>query len=461
MVLRQINDMIWGPWMLLFIIGTGIFLSFKLKNIPLKNLSFALDLFIKAFTKKDSKTPTLEPIMTSLAAMMGTGNILGVSTALILGGPGALLWMNIAALIGITITYAENMISVKYQQKDAQGNYFGGPMYVLLKTKMPFKKLMAGLFALFTICASIGMGNLTQSNCAANELKEAFQIPTIATGLILGLLALTIFFSKATTIGKVCTYLVPLMSAVYGISLIIIIILCRANLSNAINTIIKSAFYPKAFVGGIGGFSAIRWGMARGIFSNEAGMGSSAIALASTPSTDYVKQGYLSMTNVFFDTMVMCSLTGLAILSSGIYGMVNNNGKTFTGTNLIHQVFVSTLGQIGGYIITLCIVLFAFATIIGWSYYGKIALNFLIKSKSQEINIYSIIYALFIFIGAVCSVENIWNFSDICNGLMIIPNLISLLYMSNEIKKDTIDYEKKKSLLKRRTSHYRANRFLK
>ena len=457
-MLKQLNDLVWGPWMIFFILGTGLFLTIRLKFLPIRNIGRSLSLFIKSFKQNER---SFETLMTSLGAMMGTGNILGVTTAIILGGPGAIFWMNAAAIIGLTISYAENMLAVKYQLTSESGDCLGGPMYVLLFSKIPFKRAFAFLFALFTLCASIGMGNMTQSNCVSIELNEVMGVPTIITGGLLGVLTLWILVKKNRTIETVCSYLVPIMTIIYGISIITIIIICRTNLPSVIDTIVKMAFSKKAVLGGASGtsvitmFMALRWGMARGIFSNEAGMGSSAIALASAPSNEPVKQGYFATTNVFIDTIVMCTLTGIAILASGTYGV-----NDMTAMSLIRQTFSLVLGEIGGYIITISIVLFGFATIIGWAFYGKMSLKFMFPNSQLFINIYPFIYSIMVVMGAISSENSIWNFSDICNGLMIIPNMICLIAMSKEITKDTLEYEKKKSPEKRRTS-YRAHRFLK
>lgn len=461
MFFDTINNIIWGPWMLFFVLGTSVFLLWRLKCLPIKNWGYSLTLLFNSFKENDH---AFEYLMTSLGAMMGTGNILGVSSALILGGPGSLFWMNVAAVAGMTISYAENMLAIKYQQKEKDNEYYGGPMYVLLHTNIPLKIILAALYAIFTFVASLGMGNMTQSNSIAIELKEVFGIPTIVTGMALAGFTLIILIKETMRIEKVCSYLVPIITIIYVVSIVTIILMCSNNLLYVLTIVLHSALNPKAIIGGTTGtcfvaiMTSLRWGVARGIFSNEVGMGSSAIALASNPSKEYVKHGYLATTNVFIDTIVMCTLTGLAILSS--YKNMDELSN-LSATALIHSVFTSVLGSFGGFIITICIVFFGFATIIGWAFYGKVALRFLSSKYNEIIKIFPYIYSAAIIIGATSSANNIWNISDICNGLMMIPNLICIIAMSKEIKEDTIEFEKKKSLLNRGTSHYRARRFLK
>lgn len=456
--LEQLNTLIWGPWMLIFFMGTGIFLTIRLRFKPWKNLGYALKLLVLSMkpdknARQHGDISPFESLMTALAAMMGTGNIVGVATAMVLGGPGALVWMFISALFGLSSGYAESLLAVKYREKNAKGEICGGPMYVLKNALAgtwlaPLGMILGSAFALFTLGASFGMGNMTQANSVSEALKDTFQINPAITGMILGLLTLFVLLGGIKSIGKLCGALVPFMSIFYFIGTVLVIWVNRQNVPSGIGQIFSMAFSAKAMAGGLGGSimvsmrQAMRWGIARGVFSNEAGLGSAPIAAAAAQTDHPAKQGYISMTGTFFDTMVVCMVTGLAIAASGILGMISSDGTVLDGVALTNKVFELALGPAGRYMVTIGITLFAFATIIGWEYYGEKALEFLIKAPAAR-TVYRLLYCGGVFLGAVASLEAVWNFSDIMNGLMAIPNLICLLLLSGVVVRETNAFERK------------------
>lgn len=451
-VLKQIDNFVWGPWMLLFLLGTGCYLMIRLRFLPLRRLKFALYCAVG----KEGKAATEEGVSsfasltTELAATIGTGNIVGVATAMVLGGPGALLWMMISAVIGMSTKLVESMLSVKYRSRNDKGEPVGGPMYTL-QNAFPYRKMgtvLAVLFAVFAILASFGMGNMTQSNSIAEAIWECFLIPRAKTGLVVTILTILVVLGGIGTIAKVTQVVVPVMGIFYLGGAVLVIVTHLGNLADGIGEILCSAFLPHAVCGGIFGhmtvsvFEALRWGVSRGVFSNEAGLGAAGISAAAAHTKDYVKQGYISMTGVFLDTIVICSVTGLALSCSGVVGSVDEKGMLMTGTALTIAAFRTTFGEFGGVFVSICVALFAFATIVGWAYQGEKAFEFLVK-KSKYCIWYRFFYGLIVFVGAVCSLEIVWDFSDICNGLMVVPNLICVLVLSKDACREICEYDKK------------------
>jgi len=386
--------------------------------------------------------------MTALAATIGTGNIVGVATAMVLGGPGALVWMWISALFGLSTKYGESVLAVKYRETNAKGEMAGGPMYAM---KNGFKNkwldsILAGLFSTFAVVASFGIGNMTQANSIASAVLNTFSVPTWITGLIITGLALIVLLGGIKSIGKVSGILVPFMAVFYFVAGIIVVIINFQNLPAGISQIFIMAFSPTAMAGGVGGtiiasiLSAMRWGVARGVFSNEAGLGSAPIAAAAAQTDHPSRQGYINMTGTFFDTIVVCSVTGLVIASSGALGTLDAAGQVITGANLTIMAFETALGPIGALIVTLGIMLFAFSTILGWEYYGEKSLEYLIRAPIA-VKIYRLVYCLIAFVGSTTALQVVWDFSDTMNGLMAIPNLICLLVLSNVIVKECFDFQ--------------------
>ena len=472
-LLDRINEFVWGPWLITLIMGTGIYLMVRMRFLPLRNFFRALKLAVSPegnhFTSNETaslqsqkasdtagaakahgRVSPLASLTTELAATIGTGNIVGVATAMVLGGPGALVWMILSSFIGLSTKFAESMLSVKYRTKNAAGQTVGGPMYTLTAAfpKNPFtSRFFACLFAVFAVFASFGMGNMTQANSIAIALKEGFDVSEGKTALLLSLLVILVILGGIESISKLNLYLVPFMALLYVVGGIIVLFLNRNQLPEGISQLFRMAFSAEALAGGVGGSiivsmqDALRYGVSRGVFSNEAGLGAGGITAAAADTESPVRQGYISMTGVFFDTILMCSLTGLVIASSGVLGMQNEAGELLTGSALAIAAFSSTLGIFGEYFVSLGIALFAFATIIAWAYQGERAFEFLVKQPKRCIW-YRFIYALTTFVGAVCSLEVVWDFSDIMNGLMAVPNLICILALSGEVCREIRAYEK-------------------
>ncbi|MBD5559432.1 MAG: sodium:alanine symporter family protein [Clostridia bacterium] len=450
--LSAVNDFVWGPIMLVFLVGTGVFLMIRLKGRPLTKLGYALrQVFARSSIKKSDTqgqgdiTP-FQSLMTALAATIGTGNIVGVATAMTLGGPGALFWMWVAAVFGLATKYAESVLAVKYRVVNQDGQMAGGPMFAL---KNGFKvkwlgSLLAILFSLFAVIASFGIGNLTQGNSISEALQTTFQVPTWLTGIIVAVLAAIVVLGGITSIGSVSAKIVPFMAVFYAIGGIVCIVINADQLPQGLHDIFVAAFSPQALGGGFAGItmvSAMRFGVARGVFSNEAGLGSAPIAAAAAKTDHPCRQGYINMTGTFFDTIIVCTLTGLVIASSGLVGTVDPaTGEVLTGATLTISAFSSGLGQIGAYIVTLGLVLFAFSTILGWEYYGEKSLEYLVKSDKVRF-VYRLIFSVVAFFGCVTTLDLVWDFSDTANGLMAIPNLISLIVLSGVVVKLTQEYD--------------------
>lgn len=464
-LLEKIDNKIWGPWMLMLLLGTGCYLMVCLRFLPLRRLKFALLCAVGMEGKRNleesgigkhivgetntGSISSFSALTTELAATIGTGNIVGVATAMVLGGPGALLWMIISSVIGMATKLTESMLAVKYRSRNDKGEIVGGPMYTMANAfPNPFMgKVLGTFFSVFTVMASFGMGNMTQSNSIADAMQVSFHIPRARTGLIVTIITILVVLGGIGTIAKVTRVVVPLMGVFYLVGAVLVIVTHLENLPAGIYDIVVTAFTPHAVAGGIFGHmtvsatEALRWGVSRGVFSNEAGLGAAGISAAAADTRDYVKQGYISMTGVFLDTIVICLITGLALACSGMVGALSGEGEFLTGTALTIAAFRTTFGEKGASFVSICVSLFAFATIVGWAYQGEKAFEFLVK-KSKYCIYYRFFYALVAFVGTVCSLESVWDFSDICNGLMVIPNLICLLTLSKGACRDILEYDK-------------------
>lgn len=458
-LIQRIDDLVWGPWLLFLLLGTGIYLMIGLRFLPLKNLKFAFQCALGGDARKQKgnsrsssgQVSAISSLTTELAATMGTGNIVGVATAMVLGGPGALFWMVITSFIGMATKLVESTLSVTYRSKNELGETVGGPMYTM-KTALPgkhFGKILGALFALFAVFASFGMGNMTQSNSIADALHVTFQVPKAVTALAVTLLTILIVLGGIHFIAKLTRLLVPFMGIFYLFGTLAVILTHWRNIPFALGGILTAAFCPRAVSGGLFGTvlvtagQSLRWGVSRGIFSNEAGLGATGISAAAAYTKDPVRQGYISMTGVFLDTVVMCSLTGLALAASGALGMTDAKGDPLTGTALTLAAFQTTLGDWGEKFISISIALFAFATIAGWAYQGERAFEYLMKGKTIYNIWYRFAYALMAFVGCICSLEVVWNLSDICNALMAVPNLVCVLLLSRRACRMIMDYTKK------------------
>lgn len=446
-VISAIDDFVWGPVMLVLLVGTGIYLTFRMRFLTWRNLGYAL----KRTLSKEARTKSrgegdvspFSALTTALAATIGTGNIVGVATAMVSGGPGALVWMWISAAFGLTSKFSECMLAIKYREVNEKGEMSGGPMYTM-KKGIKNKKLgavLAWLFAFFAVVASFGIGNMTQGNSISGALKATFNMPTWLSGIIITVFALLIIVGGIKSISKVSSVVVPVMAIFYVICGLIVIIGNISNLPAGLAMIFKMAFSVKAVGGGMCGtivvsmMNAMRYGVARGVFSNEAGMGSAAITAAAATTDNPVRQGYINMTGTFWDTIVVCTITGLAIASSGVLGMKDAAGDYLTGSDITIAAFKTVLGTGGGWLVTIGITLFAFSTILGWEYHGEKAFEYLLGTHRFNM-VYRVIFSLVAYIGCTQTLSLVWNFSDIANELMAIPNLICMLLLSGEIASD-------------------------
>ena len=436
-VLSSISNFVWGVPLLVLLVGTGIYLTILLKGLQFRKLFHSLWLaLIKR--KDDGDNPGdithFQALMTALAATVGTGNIAGVATAIAVGGPGALFWMWITGLFGMATKYAEAVLAVKYREVDEDGTMSGGPMYYI--TKGLNLKWLGSIFAIFASVAAFGIGNMVQSNSVADAVQHSFNIPVYVTGIVLAVATALVILGGIKSIGSVTGLLVPFMIVFYMLAALFVVIIHIERVPEVIGWVLSEAFSPTAATGGFlgaGVMLTMRMGVARGVFSNESGLGSAPIAAAAAQTKHPVTQALVSMTQTFIDTIVICSLTGFAILVSGLW----NSGET--GVPLTSSAFTTALpGEWGGMVVSLGIIFFAYSTILGWSYYGEKSLEFLLGSKS--IMPYRILFCIFVFIGAVAKLDVVWTFADIMNGLMAVPNLVGLLGLGTIVASETKNY---------------------
>lgn len=451
-IVSAVDSFVWGPVMLVLLLGTGILLTVRCRFLTWRNLPWALKLVLsKESRKTDKGTGDVSPfsaLTTALAATIGTGNIVGVATAMVSGGAGALVWMWLSALFGLSSKFSECMLAIKYREVNAKGEMSGGPMYTIKKAfNNNFGAVLAFLFALFAVIASFGIGNMTQGNSIATSINTTFGISAKVVGIVLTILSLVIILGGIQSISKVSSVIVPLMAVFYVIAGIIVIIGNIRNLPAGVAMIFHMAFSVKAVGGALAGnitatiMNAARYGVARGCFSNEAGLGSAAITAAAAKTDNHVRQGYINMTGTFWDTIVVCTITGLAIASSGMLGAIDpSTGEMYMGSSLTIAAFATVLGKWGGYLVTIGITLFAFSTILGWEYHGEKAFEYLFGTHKFNMA-YRIAFSLIVYVGATQTLDLVWNFSDIANALMAIPNLICLIALSGEISRDVIDFQ--------------------
>ncbi|MBM7650221.1 AGCS family alanine or glycine:cation symporter [Bacillus ectoiniformans] len=427
-LLGTISGYIWGPPLLVLLVGTGIYYTFRLGFLQMRLLPYSLKL---AFSKsQDNKSEGdishFQALMTALAATVGTGNIVGVATAILLGGPGALFWMWMSAFFGMATKYAEAVLAVKYRVQDEDGEMSGGPMYYLERGLK--QKWLGVLFALFGAVAAFGIGNLVQANSVAGVVESTFSIPAWVTGVALTIFTALVLLGGIKSIGKVTAFFVPIMAVFYLIAGLIILFMNAGEIPAAFGLIFSDAFTGEAVAGGAIG-AVIRYGVARGVFSNEAGLGSAPIAAAAAKTDMPARQALVSMTQVFIDTIVICSITGLTIILAGQYD------TGLQGSELTTASFEMFLGSAGSYVVALGLLFFASSTIIGWSYYGEKCFSYLF-SKSV-VKYYRAAFVVAVFVGAVTSLEVVWTFADIMNGLMAFPNLIGLIGLSGVVIHET------------------------
>lgn len=443
--LRAVDNFLWGPGTLALLVGTGAYLTVRAGFLPWRNLGFALRTALGRGARARTRTGDVSPfasLMTALAATVGTGNIVGVATALVAGGPGALVWMELAAAFGLSTKLAECLLAVKFRRWNRRGQMSGGPMYVMrdgLGPGLP-GRLLGAAFAIFAVCASFGMGSMAQANSIAGALESSFGVPAAVTGLVTAALALAVILGGVRGIARVSAVIVPLMAALYLAAALAALWGCRQNLPAGLVMILRCAVSPQAAAGGAAGTAAaslmntMRWGIARGVFSNEAGMGTAAISAASAATDSPARQGYVSMTAVFFDTCLVCTATGLVICCSGVLGSLDSAGNPVDGAALTILAFQSALGPAGGLFVSVSVTLFAFSSILGGEYHGEKAFEYLFGTR--HLLGYRVAFCLAALWGAAAELEAVFCFSDICNAMMCVPNLLCLLLLSGTVARE-------------------------
>ena len=432
----QINSIVWGPMMLVLILGVGFFLQAGLKFMPIVKLGFGFKLLWKGRRATgEGQISPFNALMTSLSATIGTGNIAGVATAIFLGGPGALFWMWMTALVGMATKYAEAVLAVKYREQDELGNFVGGPMYYIKNGLSSKWFWLAPTFAGFGAIAGFGIGNTVQANSVASVIESNFNVPPLYTGIVLMLLTAGVILGGIERIGNVAGKLVPFMAIAYILGGLSVLMINAGEIPSAISTIFTQAFTPTAATGGFAGaavWAAIRFGVARGVFSNEAGLGSAPIAHAAASTAGPVNQGLIAMLGTFIDTLIVCSITGLAIVSSGVWT------SGVTGAALTSAAFETALPGIGGYMVAISLAVFAFTTILGWSFYSEKCVTFFFGTSS--ILPFRLLWCVAVPIGATANLGFIWLLADTLNAMMAIPNLIALALLSPIVFKLTKEF---------------------
>ncbi len=434
LVISTLSGWIWGPPMLALLVGTGLYLTVILRGMQFRALPHALRLIWHKEHGSDGDISHFAALMTALAATVGIGNIVGVATAISLGGPGAVFWMWMTGLVGMATKYAEAVLAVKYREKGEHGMR-GGPMYYLAKGAGLPK--LGWLFALFTALATFGIGNMTQANAVATIFQSTFHVEPWLTGTILMLLTGLVILGGIKSIARFTSFLVPFMIVGYTGASLLVLAINAGEIPHALALIFYHAFTPMAATGGFAGSvvaASMRYGIARGVFSNESGLGSAPIAAAAARTRDPVKQALVSMTQTFIDTLVVCTMTAMVILTSHAWLEGVAPGQ------LTSASFGETLGQSGVVIVAVATALFAYSTLIGWNYYGEKAIEYL--AGRGAIAPYRVVFVAVVIVGAMMKLEFVWNFSDLMNGMMAIPNIIGLLLLSKVVKEETGRYFK-------------------
>jgi AGCS family alanine or glycine:cation symporter len=429
-----LSSFLWGWPMMILLLGTHVFLTFRLR-IPQRKLFTGIKLSIKKDAKAEGDVSQFGALATALAATIGTGNIVGVATAVALGGPGAVMWCWLTGIFGMSTKYAEGLLAVKYRVKTADGRMLGGPMYALERGLG--MKWLAILFAIFTALASFGIGCTVQANSIALLANETFGVPTWIVGILICLLTALVILGGVKAIAKVCTILVPFMAVLYVIGCVAILCFNYNYVWPAVQLIVDSAFNPAAAGSGLVGATvmiAARYGIARGLFSNESGLGSAPIVAAAAQTRNPVRQALVSSTGTFWDTVIICALTGLVLVSS----ILAYPDITFDDGAALTKVAFSKIPYIGAPLLSFGILTFAFSTIIGWSYYGESAVNYLEGRKTNRF--YRILFIVALFFGSIINLDIIWNIADCMNALMAIPNLVALILLSGVAARETKKY---------------------
>ena len=427
-----INSFVWGPFMLALLVGTGIYISVRTNFLQVSKIALWSKLTLGALGKKKESGVNVSPfqaVATALAATVGTGNIAGIATAIVAGGPGAVFWMWVSAFFGMMTKYAEVVLAVKFRETNKDGVHYGGPMYYISNgAKLPW---LACLFAFFCTFASFGIGNMTQANSIASAVSSNFGVAPLVTGVVLAVLVALVIVGGIKRIASVTELLVPFMAILYITIALVVLIINFSRIPAAFGEIFSSAFSLRSVGGGIMGYvitRAMRFGFARGVFSNEAGLGSAPIVHAASSTKNPVEQGFWGIFEVFVDTIIICSLTALVVLTSGLYV----DGK-LDGAALTSAAFSGSLGRFGGIALTFALVCFAFSTLVGWSYYGERALGYLTGNNKTMGYLYKAVFIACIVIGSTMELTLVWGISDTLNGLMAIPNLIGILILSGTV----------------------------
>ncbi|MEH6651328.1 MAG: sodium:alanine symporter family protein [Motiliproteus sp.] len=445
-LINTVNGIVWGPMMLVLILGVGLFLQLGLKLMPILKLGTGFKLLwngrsANSSEQKEGEISPFNALMTSLSATVGTGNIAGVATAIFLGGPGALFWMWCTALVGMATKYAEAVLAVKYREVDEHGNHVGGPMYYIKNGLGKKWAWMGTMFAVFGTIAGFGIGNTVQSNSVANVIEANFGVPLWITGVVLMVLTGAVLIGGIKRIGNVAGMLVPFMAIAYLVAGLIVLAINADAIPAALNLIFTHAFTGTAAEGGFAGaavWMAIRFGVARGVFSNEAGLGSAPIAHAAAQTKDPVKQGLIAMLGTFIDTLIICSITGLVIITSGLWT------SGVSGAALTSAAFADALPGVGNYLVAISLAIFAFTTILGWSLYGERCAEYLFGVK--VIIPFRVLWILAVPVGAMVGLDFVWLLADTLNAMMAIPNLIALALLSPVVFKLTREYFERQML---------------
>ncbi|HFI0448822.1 TPA: alanine/glycine:cation symporter family protein [Streptococcus suis] len=440
-LMQNINNFVWGPPLLLLLVGTGVYFTLRLGVFQISKLPTAFRLIFSSDQSGQGDVSSFAALCTALAATVGTGNIVGVATAITTGGPGALFWMWVAAFFGMATKYAEGFLAIKYRTKDANGQAAGGPMhYITLGMGQKWKPLAIFFAISGVLVALLGMGTFSQVNSIASSMSSSFGLAPQLVSIVTAISIAFFIFGGIEKISDVSTKIVPFMAILYILASLTVLALHWEQLIPTLALVLKSAFTPAAAAGGFAGATvqqAIQRGIARGVFSNESGLGSAPIAAAAAKSDNPVEQGLISMTGTFIDTLIICTLTGLMILVTGQWSVAGLEGAPLT-----QAAFASVFGQPGALALTISLALFAYTTILGWSYYGERCIEFLFGTKS--ILPYRLVFVAMVALGGFLKLDLIWTIADIVNGLMALPNLIALLALSPIIIKETRQYFAKK-----------------
>ncbi len=440
-IIKAIDGVVWGPAMLVFLIGMGLYLTIRMGFFQFRRFGYTMkntlfSMFDKKQHQKDaSGVSPFQAMATAMAGTIGTGSIAGLATAIVSGGPGAIFWMWVSALLGMVTKFSEIVLSIKFREKNEKGEWVGGPMYYLQNGLK--QKWLAILFAIFAMCACLGTGNATQSNSIAMAIESNFHVPMWITGIVLTVIAAAVILGGMRRIASVNEKLVPVMAVFYVVCAVVCLALNITKVPQAFKLIFQEAFNFKAAFGGVAGFGimkAMQFGFSRGVFSNEAGLGSAPMAHAASSATDPVKQALWGMFEVFFTTIIICTLSGLIIITAGLYQ------TGLDGAALSSASFNEILPGVGGIGVAIATVFFALSTILGWAYYGEVSIGYLTNKSKTAVMVYRVIYVMFVFIGTVASLDVIWGFSSIMNGLMAIPNLIGVVGLIKVVKEATKDH---------------------